>query len=569
MPRPRGRDTGPLTLSITILALIASCSQSAPSASNQPDEDGPEPVAVTVFTDNVQLFMEYPRMVPGEEARFLAHVTVLETGEPVRSGKLRLELLRGGRSVRVINAEAPARDGLFIPVAAFDAPGSFDARIVVESPQANETIKLDPIVVYETAAAAVAAAEAEAEDDPPDLVPFLLEQQWKIGLIMRPAARMSLSQRLQVPGEVEVPQAAQAVIAAPMAGRLVGADALPQIGDRVRKGQVLGYIEPPLSTSDAVQLLANEMSSDSLRMELAMREFDVRSKVAEVEQAIQSAATRVEFAEKAVQRIQSLRAKKLGTVAELEAAQRDLSLALRARESAQALKASLAEARKQLEDLDARVVKLSERAKQPRVRLPVVSPIDGEIVQADHTLGESVESQGTLFRVMNLDLIWIATHVSEFDLARIGPRPGALLKFAANPGRQLDVLGAARGKIVHFARIIDRETRTATLRYEMRNPDGELRAGMFVDVFVEAGSAQDAVTVPASSIVMDNGNPVAFVLNDGESFQKRVLKLGVRDGDKVQVLSGVSEGERVVTKGAYVVRLAAASPASFGEGHAH
>ena len=68
---------------------------------------------------------------------------------------------------------------------------------------------------------------------------------------------------------------------------------------------------------------------------------------------------------------------------------------------------------------------------------------------------------------------------------------------------------------------------------------------------------------------MDNGRPVAFVLLSGETFQKRVLELGIRDGRFVEVKSGLKEGERVVTKGAYLVKLASASPASFGAGHAH
>ena len=68
---------------------------------------------------------------------------------------------------------------------------------------------------------------------------------------------------------------------------------------------------------------------------------------------------------------------------------------------------------------------------------------------------------------------------------------------------------------------------------------------------------------------MHNGRPVAFVLLDGETFQKRTLELGIRDGRFVEVRSGIQEGDRIVTKGAYLVKLASASPASFGEGHAH
>jgi len=59
------------------------------------------------------------------------------------------------------------------------------------------------------------------------------------------------------------------------------------------------------------------------------------------------------------------------------------------------------------------------------------------------------------------------------------------------------------------------------------------------------------------------------VMLGGESFERRVLRLGIRDGDYVQVKSGLEPGERIVTRGAYLVRLAAASPAEAGHGHAH
>ncbi len=125
------------------------------------------------------------------------------------------------------------------------------------------------------------------------------------------------------------------------------------------------------------------------------------------------------------------------------------------------------------------------------------------------------------------------------------------------------------GALVSTGRIVEPETRTVPIRYEVTNPDGLFRAGMFVDVSLETGSVVDAVAVPTDSIVMDGGLPVAFVLVHGEAFQKRVLELGLRDGSFAEVLSGIEQGERVVTDGAYLVKLAAVSPASFGHGHTH
>lgn len=572
-------SSGQLTAghSAALCALLLVAAGCAPDTNQnvsaaQAEDEGPEPVAVTVFTDKVELFMEYPRLVPGLEARFLAHVTVLETGEPVRSGQLRLELSEGAGAPRVLEAPKPARDGLFIPVGAFDNPGRYEARIVVTSDQVEETIPLQPVVVHADLASAYAAAEADAGGEPKDVVPFLLEQQWKIALLMEQAERRSLTQRLQVPGEIEAPQGSMAVVSAPLAGRLLPPDSgtLPRIGDRVEKGQVLAFLEPPLTTSDTAQLAANEASHDALEMELLVREFDVQAKALEIEQALQQSEARLEFARQALARIEGLRTKDLGTVAELEAARRDVVIAEREGEGAQALKVSFAQAKERLDALRARSAAARvENRPGARMRYPLVAPIDGEIVKADHVEGEHIESQGAVYRVLDLSRVWIATHVSEFDLAGIGAAPGALVKFTAFPDRTFDVLGAMDGSVVNVGRVVDPETRTVALRYEAANPDSLLRAGMFADVFLETARAVEAVAVPEEAIVMDNGRPVAFVLLHGEAFQKRALELGIQDGRFVEVRSGVEEGDRVVTKGAYLVKLTAASPASFGEGHAH
>ena len=86
---------------------------------------------------------------------------------------------------------------------------------------------------------------------------------------------------------------------------------------------------------------------------------------------------------------------------------------------------------------------------------------------------------------------------------------------------------------------------------------------------VETARAEDALAIPSAAIVEEDGRPIAFVQVGGETFQKRDLELGIRDGNWVQVLSGITEGERVVTKGAYAVRLASVSSAIPAHGHVH
>jgi len=116
---------------------------------------------------------------------------------------------------------------------------------------------------------------------------------------------------------------------------------------------------------------------------------------------------------------------------------------------------------------------------------------------------------------------------------------------------------------------VDPKTRPLPLVYEVPNPEGRLRIGISLYVYVETARAEETLVVPTSALVEEDARTVAFVQLGGETFDKRDLTLGIRDGPFVQVLSGLSEGERVVTKGAYAVRLSSVSTTIPAHRHSH
>jgi hypothetical protein len=86
---------------------------------------------------------------------------------------------------------------------------------------------------------------------------------------------------------------------------------------------------------------------------------------------------------------------------------------------------------------------------------------------------------------------------------------------------------------------------------------------------VPTGDLQTGVVIPNAAVIDDNGTPVAFVQAGGETFERRVLRMGATDGRNTRVVSGIEPGEMVVTVGAYQVRLASMSAGEFAGGHAH
>ena len=521
--------------------------------------DDLEPVVVTTFTPQLELFMEYPRLIVGQDARFLAHLTVLSTGEPVRSGTLALQAVPTNGASLTLRADKPARDGLFVPEGAFPAAGTYRVRLVLQSPQAAETIDVGDVVVHPDEENARRAAEADSQPDVPNGVPFLLESQWRISLLMAKATRRPLVNRLQVPGEIHALQGSAAVVSPPVSGllSLPPSGRLPRVGEQVEVGQVLALIEPPLPVAQQVQ---------SLGIELSLRSFDLDMKRLEAERAVVLAKTRVDFAQRAYERITALRSKELGTKQQLEKAEQDLRLAESEKTAADTMKASYDQAGAKLDKFRTQSQQgLSAEA----LRLPLIAPITGVVVAAHYVEGEHLDAHTETLRLVNTDDVLLVARVSEFDLSHVPNNPAALMTLPAYPGRRFEILGAGTGQLLDIGRVVDAQTRSVQIRYRLPNPQGLFRIGMFADVFLETESVLTALAVPEDAIVTDRGQAVLFVLVHGELFERREVSLGIRDGGFVEVKRGLADGERVVTRGAYAVKLAALSPESFSHGHAH
>lgn len=535
-------------------------------------EDGLDPISVTLFTKKLELFMEYPHLMKGVPAQFLVHFSVLATGEPIRKGSLTLEVTATGGTPAKKVWEAPKRDGLFVPEWTFDSPGLYRLRLLVNSPQAQDVVDVGEIVVHPDAHDAEHAAEAAGGDDPPDLVPFLMEQQWKIGMLLGQATQRTLVERLAIPAQIVAPQGASAAVSPPVAGRLLSPPdgRLPRVGERVEAGQVLAMIEPPLPVTEAFQLSANRAQVHALETELALRELDLDTKALEVERALIQSRAKLEYARRANQRFATLREKGVGTEQQYDEAQQSLRLAEAEHEAAQAMKRSYEEARGRFATLRSQAMPAAHPlgTNVASYRMPLPAPISGEVVSVAHIEGEHLNAHQEVFRIVNVDHVWIVGNISEFDLARMAENPSASLTLPSYPDRRFDILRSG-GRLVNVGKVVDLQSRTVSVIFELPNKDGLFRVGMFAEVHLETRKAVDAVAIPEEAVVMDNGRPIAFVLIAGESFQRRELELGVRDSGFVEIKSGVEDGQRVVTKGAYVVKLAARSPTSFGHGHVH
>ncbi|MFT7464712.1 MAG: cobalt-zinc-cadmium efflux system membrane fusion protein [Pseudohongiellaceae bacterium] len=546
-----------LVLSAAVSSLHFGCSpvaaaEQAVVAQASPEaepEDEIEPAITTLFGERVLLFMENPHLVQGEPAKFLAHFSVLATGEPVRSGKAVLQI---GATTLVANG--PKRDGLFIPEGSFPASGDWPATLTITSEQAKETLDLGLVTVHESLqeAAVAAAAAAAASDEPPGHVPFLMEQQWEVGTLLAPAEPRQLTQRLVVPAQIVLAEGAAAVVSPPVSGRLLAPAHGPLVrsGDRVQQGQELGIVVPPVSADVAAQLnaLALELELQSLRIDHEHAEASTQLSFATIEHA----------------RLAQLVPKGLATRQQLALAERDVALAASSEKHAQEARESLAALQQQQ-----RAESVDEGLPQGALSFSLHAPISGVVLDGGWVVGESVEASEELLRIVDPDQLWVVGRVSEFDLSQLSESPAAQVTLPALPTQRIPVGADGADGAAVMGSEVELPSRTVSIRYALPASLGAVRAGMLADLEIAVDVVDAPVVIPFEAVVMEQGMPTAYVMLHGELFQRRDLTLGLRDGDFVEVRAGIDAGEHVATRGAATLRLAALSPASFGHGHAH
>ena len=168
-----------------------------------------------------------------------------------------------------------------------------------------------------------------------------------------------------------------------------------------------------------------------------------------------------------------------------------------------------------------------------------------------------------LFRVVDAAQVHVVGQVPEAQAARARLAQAAEIEIAG----QADRLPA--GRLVSVGKVLDPQSRTLPITFAFENRTIGLPVGQAAFLHLLLETTQPRPVVPATAIVDDAGRPIVFVQREGETFERRAVTLGPRSGDVVQITEGLKPGERVVTKGAYLVRLASLSTSVPAHGHVH
>jgi cobalt-zinc-cadmium efflux system membrane fusion protein len=178
----------------------------------------------------------------------------------------------------------------------------------------------------------------------------------------------------------------------------------------------------------------------------------------------------------------------------------------------------------------------------------LAAPLGGIVTRRSATVGRMVDSEEVLYEIVDTSSMWAELEIPETDLGAV--RVGQAVDVT------VDGLGGRTfsGKIDSLAPEVNPRTRTVRARVALANPDGALRAHMFGRAEIALGGARPTVMVPRAAVQRVKHVALVFVRTAGEVFETRRVKLGIADGDLVEIASGVAAGEPVVTEGSFLLK---------------
>jgi len=515
------------TLLSMLLALAACDSGPAPGDTDHAHAEehghdhghGGASEAVTVWGEHTQLFVEFPALVAGEDSPFAAHLTRLSDHLAIPEGRAEVTLACDGQPPQQFVVDAPSVAGIFRPIVHPTQPGTCRVSLALASASATESHEVGTFTVYASRAVADAAAPHEEED--PSEIGYLLEQQWKVPFRLAKVETRSLRPSFPAFARLREPPDAEAVVTAPRDGRVMATKTgFPAIGTDFDEGDVMLR----LST-------APPDGADPATLDLAIDEASIR----------------VETATREIERITPLVDAGVVPQRNLDAANSALASAKAELRSAQRRRRSLRQAGKVGGRSDA---------------LDVPAPIRGALAELDVSPGTWVTEGDRLGRVVARDRLTLEVGVPEAWVGRLHDVSGAWFVFD-------EVLQVPAESLVSIGTEVDETTRTLPVSFRIDNADHALFAGLTTQAHLIYDVPHAAVAVEATAVLDEDGVAVVYVQTGGESFERRPVRLGIRDGTYAEVIDGLSAGEWVVARGAYGVKLASTSTASIGHGHAH
>jgi Cu(I)/Ag(I) efflux system membrane fusion protein len=174
------------------------------------------------------------------------------------------------------------------------------------------------------------------------------------------------------------------------------------------------------------------------------------------------------------------------------------------------------------------------------------TPSRGVVLEKTAVVGMKVMPGEELYKIADLSKVWLLADFYESEIAQIKIGQPADITVNAYPNEQFI------GKVQYIYPYLEPETRATKVRFELSNPDGKLKPEMYANVEVQINLGR-RLAVPAAA-VLDSGTRQLVFVDKGEGiYEPREVKLGERADDRFEVVSGLQEGERIVTSANFLI----------------
>ena len=500
--------------------------------------------SVTRWTDELELFAEIAPIVVGNHVDAIVHLTTLSDYKPVLAGDVNIMLHpHGGESFSF--PAAYARPGIFIGHIEMRQAGLYDVEITFDHNELAASFDGGHIRVYrdekemeeyahvldqdhsheedgDHTHASDAHDHGNPENDPDHsagrsahLVTFLKEQQWKTDFRTAIAEERRVASSIVAISEIIPHQHGYAEVVAPVDGLLLVEHnqemAVP--GKRVKRGEQLLVLCPPIGAS-------NTWLDRQLEYERAKREFERAEKLLE----------------------------------------RD-AISMRDYEQIrQAYTIEKANYETLLQNFSAGGLEEGSSC------LLLRSPINGIVADVAVLPGQNIDAGERMMTVIDPTVVWIRAQLFEKDIDKLGEPAGLSVRLQGS--NRLIEFDPKEFELLSTGMMLDPHTRTIRVLFEVQNPGNLLKIGQIVQTEIHTTQYQEMLAIPASAIIDEEIEQVVFIQIEGESFEKRSVKTGPAFGDWIAIRDGLNKDERIVTKGAYAVKLASAN-VSIGHAHVH
>jgi membrane fusion protein, heavy metal efflux system len=357
----------------------------------------------------------------------------------------------------------------------------------------------------------------------PNVAELSLESQRNAGLVVEEIRPVPIANVLKTTGVVSADQARVAHIL-PLA-RGVVEKLYVRLGDRVTRGQ-------PLVMYDNIEL--GELLGEYRRLRSGLGKLKAQERIAE----------------------QSLmRAKNLIQVQAIS--QREVELRDAEWEEAKAAVAA------QMAELDEVEMKLrrfgvgteelesmtNSKGMRPKASASTIhAPFGGVITQCSASDGTVVDRDREILTLADISSVWILADVYEKDLGLVRTGSKCQVRVSSYPN------GVFPGSLTNVSDAIDPASRTAKARCVVANADGRLKLEMFASVEIPTERSRSALAIPIEALQEINGEAVAFVQRNETTFEKRSVQVGTRTSQWAEIIQGVKQGEKVVSKGSFYLK---------------